>query len=172
MFQSKYAGTHEVLEAIEFATPDYSHVAKPEIDKWDRLFDSGPVTWVGNHYILAVPVENVNFMEGNIWNFDHAAALVEGIETGSHDIFSAPPARVWRIKAGDIKRTQRHARDGDLEYEYGMVVPWDRDDLRSYHAQLVDGNHRAAAAMVAGARYIYVYVLPNHREQVFKKDWE
>jgi hypothetical protein len=34
---------------------------------------------------------------------------------------------------------------------------------------LTDGNHRAFAAILAGEPFIYVYVLPNHRADVFDR---
>ena len=129
------------------------------------------MSWIGNHYLLDIPVENIHFMEGNQWYLGHAAAIYEGIENGEIKYLEPPAARVYRVTASDIKSTQKHERDGDLEYDMGMVEPWEQEDLRTYNAQLLDGNHRALAAIAAGASTITVYVSQNYRENVYKKDW-
>ena len=46
-----------------------------------------------------------------------------------------------------------------------------RTEQGEYYAQLLDGNHRAAAALLAGEPYIYVYVGENYRANVRKKDY-
>jgi hypothetical protein len=152
-------------------TYDYLNILTPGDFDYDEINRDRPVSWIGYHYLVDIPVENIDFMEGNIWYFGHAAAILEGIEDGRIKYLQPPVARVYRVTASDIKSTQKYERDGELEYQVGMTEPWDKYDLRTYHAQLLDGNHRALAAIAAGADTITVYVSPNYRDQVYKKDW-
>jgi hypothetical protein len=131
------------------------------------------VTWIGTKgYLVAIPVSNVLFMEGNQWYPEHGAALLEGIRDGSNRILEVPGARVYRIMASDVKQSEKYEKAGELSYQLGMTSPWTKGDIGSYYAQLLDGNHRAAAAILAGDQYIYVYVGENTRENVRKKDFE
>jgi hypothetical protein len=176
----RFEGTEEVLDAIRAAEPDYEFLPRGgnfEKSRPERVSDLHPVravTWLGTKgYLVAIPVDNINFMEGNIWNFEHAAGLLEGIRDGSNRVLRAPAARVYRVKAYDVKQSQKFARDGELSYQMGMVEPWTKADMGQYHAQLLDGNHRAAAAMIAGDSFVYVFVGDNNtRENVYKKDFE
>jgi hypothetical protein len=175
MTNFKYEGTRELVDLIrsEEVEPTYGYlevIQHGDFD-YDELNQDRPVSWIGNHYLVDIPVENIHFMEGNQWYFGHAAALYEGIESGKIRYLRPPAARVYRVKASDIKMTQKFERDGELEYQASMVTPWEQSDLRTYEAQLLDGNHRALAAMAAGASTVSVYVGQNYRENVYKKDW-
>jgi hypothetical protein len=171
----KFEGTEEVLDSVRDAEPTHEFIEAPDQSKW-RPSDLHPVrnvTWLGSKgYLVAIPVENILFMEGNIWNFGHAAALLEGIRDGSNHVLQAPAGRVYRVMASDVKQTAKYERDGELSYQVGMTEPWTKAEMGQYHAQLLDGNHRAAAAILAGDPYIYVYVAENSRENVRKKDFE
>jgi hypothetical protein len=174
----KYEGTQELVDLIqsEEIEPTYGYleiITEDDFEPYDRdaVNRDRPVSWLGNHYLLDIPVENIDFMEGNQWYLGHAAALYEGIGDGRIKYFRPPAARVYRITASDIKQSQRFERDGELEYQLSMTSPWDKYDLRTYNAQLLDGNHRALAAIAAGADTIPVYVLEGYRENVYKKDW-
>ena len=175
----KFEGTEEVLDAIREAEPDHEFLpaggnfapARPE--RPSDIHRGRSVTWLGTKgYLLAIPAKNINFMEGNTWGFGHAAGLLEGILDGSNRILEAPAARVWRVRSADVKQTQKFDADDELSYQVGMTEPWTREEIGEYHAQLLDGNHRAAAAMLAGDPFIYVYVAENSRENVYKKDFE
>lgn len=169
----KFEGTEEILDAIRDAEPTRGYVFAPPPYRPSDIHQAGRVTWIGTKgYLVAIPVENVNFMEGNMWYPGHAAALLENIENGANHILEVPSGRVYRVTAKDVKQSEKFERDGELSYQLGMTSPWTRDDIGSYHAQLLDGNHRAAAAMLAGDQYIYVYVGENYRENVYKKDFE
>lgn len=171
----KFEGTRELVWAIQSGEiePTYGYLDILERDDFDHreLNRDSPVSWIGNHYLLDIPVENIHFMEGNIWYLGHAAALYEGIEDGRIKYLEPPAARVYRVDASDIKMSQKFERDGELEYQMGMVEPWGKEDLREYNAQLLDGNHRALAAIAAGASTVTVYVGENYRDNVYKKDW-
>jgi ParB-like chromosome segregation protein Spo0J len=60
---------------------------------------------------------------------------------------------------------------GTLEEQSRMVEPWTWDDVGQYKVQLVDGNHRAAAAMILGLDKILVTVGENFRENVDPRYW-
>lgn len=175
MSDFKFEGTEELVDAILSRqyepTYDYLEVLTPGDFDYDEINRDTPVSWIGRHYLLDIPVENIHFMEGNQWYLGHAAALYEGIEGGWIKYLYPPAARVYRVTADDIKQSQRFERDGQLEYQMGMTSPWEKSDLRTYNAQLLDGNHRALAAIAAGASTITVYVSENYRENVYKKDW-
>lgn len=177
----KFEGVEEVLDAIREAEPDHEflprggnfepiNLGKTPVSDLHRV---KAVTWVGSKgYLVAVPVENILFMEGNQWNFGHAAGLLEGIRDGSNRILEAPAGRVYRVDAREVKMSQKYERDGELSSQLGMTEPWTKEEMGQYHAQLLDGNHRAAAAILAGDPYVYVYVGENTRENVRKKDFE
>jgi hypothetical protein len=171
----KYEGTEELVDLILQGdiepTYDYLEILTPRDFDYDEINRDKPVSWIGNHYLLDIPVENIHFMEGNQWYLGHAMALYEGIENNTIKYLNPPVARVYRITAEDIKRTQKYERDGELEYQMSMTSPWERSDLRTYNAQLLDGNHRALAAIAAGASTITVYVSQNYRDEIYKKDW-
>ncbi len=170
----KFEGVEDVLEAIREADADFENVSPP--DRGYRVCDIhsvNKVTWIGSKgYVVRIPVKNVLFMEGNMWGFGHAKALLEGILDQSNYILEVPSARVYRVTAERRKESEKYERSGELSYQLGMTEPWTRDEQGEYYAQLLDGNHRAAAAMLAGEPYIYVYVGENTRENVYKKDLE
>jgi hypothetical protein len=171
----KFEGTAEILEAIRDADPTYDFISPREPSSYrpSEIHQGRSVTWLGSKgYLLPIPAKNILFMEGNTWNFGHGAALFEGIRDGSNHVLEAPAARVYRVTASHIKQSEKYERDGELSYQLGMTEPWTKAERGEYYAQLLDGNHRAAAAMLNGDPYIYVYVGENTRENVYKKDFE
>lgn len=176
----KFSGTQEVLEAILEADPDdtdpeYLPDYEAIVDKARRYPSSfhqeRHVTWIGTKgYLVRVPVENICFMEGNQWYFAHAAALLQQIKSGENHYFEAPAGRIYRVSAKDVKQSEKYEADGELDYQLGMVEPWTKADIGEYWAQLLDGNHRAAAAILAGDAYVDVYIGENYRDNVLKKD--
>lgn len=171
----KFIGTDEALDAIREAEPAYDYVREIDEDRWDEddHHHVRKVTWVGTAgYVVRIPAKNVLFMEGNQWFPSHGAALVEGIENGTRTTLQVPAARVYRVDSKRVKESQKYEKAGELEYQLSMNEPWTKDEQGEYYAQLLDGNHRAAAAMIAGEPYIYVYVGENYRENVRKKDYE
>lgn len=175
MSDFKFENVDDLVGMIrdEEVEPSFDHVeilGTPDFD-YSELNSDRPVSWVGSGYVVAVPVENIDFTDGNMWNFEHAAGIYTRIKEGQIRYVHCPAARVMRITAADIKQSQEFEESGELEEQLRMVSPWEKSDLRDYHAYMLDGNHRALAAMAAGASYIYVHVAPNYREYVYKKDW-
>ncbi len=169
----KFEGTQEILEAIEEAEPSYEYVSPPNRSQWRPrdLHQAGQVTWLGTKgYLVEIPVENILFMEGNQWYPGHAKALLDGILDESNHVLQAPAGRVYRVTAREVKMSQKYDKDNELSYQLGMAEPWTKAEMGEYYAQLIDGNHRAAAAILAGDRSIFVYVTENSRENVYKKD--
>jgi hypothetical protein len=171
-----FEGTQDILDVIDDAEPNYEHV---ELEERDEVLESGrdiidgrKVTWLHNTpYTVLVPVEKIQFMEGNLWNMPHAAALLD--EAANRDVvFEVPAARFYRIDADDVARTSRYEEEDELSYQVGMEKPWDEyDDEGTFYVQLVDGNHRAAAAMLMGEEVIPVTVGENYREDVLEEEW-
>lgn len=170
----KFVETEGVIDAVRAAEPTYDFVG--DVDRTyppSSIHQGRKVTWIGSKgYLVSVPAKNVLFMEGNQWNLGHAAALVERIRSGEGDILAVPAGRIYRITAREIAMSEKYERQGELEYQLGMTEPWTKAERGEYYAQLLDGNHRAAAALVVGEPYIYVYVAENTRENVYKKDFE
>jgi hypothetical protein len=174
VFASKFVGADDIIEAVKDAEPDDRHLQDVDLDAIDDadVHRVRKVAWVGHAgFLVQIPASHVLFMDGNQWNFAHAAAIYEGIGAG-RDVLEVPAARVYRIDAARVKLSQKYARDGVLEEQMGMLEPWTRADIGAYYAQLVDGNHRAAAALAANEPAIYVYVGENYRADVRKKDYE
>lgn len=167
---SKYANVDWMLEVISMSDPSWDYVRPPDVDRVQIVPDP-PVAWTVGHYGLWVPSENIHFMPDNIWYPEHAAALVEGLKDGSNPILDAPAARVYKVTPYDVESTQAEYAAGELEEQSGMVEPWTWDDVGEYHALILDGNHRAAAAMIMGLDRIVVTVGQNYRENVDPRDW-
>lgn len=163
---SMYVGTHDIVEAVIGSDPRDRDVNARECEP---DFYGRRVRWIGTGYIIEVSVNRVHFMEDNIWNFSHAAGVMRAMEEGL--CFEVPVARVHRIRASDVQYTQAYAKRGELEYQSSLTRPWTRADIGQYTAQLIDGNHRAVAAMALGEKVIWVYVSENYRGEVRKKDW-
>lgn len=168
---SYFVGADGIVEAVRDAEPDDSHVGiRDDLDAGMQSARVGPVEWAfDSEYVLEIPAEKVLFMEGNLWDHEHAAAVASAMAHG--EAFKIPPARVYRIDREKVRATRRYAKAGELEYQYNMTRPWSEKDVGTYYAQLLDGNHRAAAALSLGARSILVHVGQNHRDDVRKKDY-
>lgn len=163
---SFFTGTDEIVEAVRDAYPRFEHIkSSPSNLRGEnvRWFSDSP-------YVIKVSVDRIHFMEGNTWSFPHAAGVLHEMRVADA-AFEIPAARVHRITAGDVKDTQSLSKKGQLDYEWSMTHPWTKDDIGTYKAQLIDGNHRAAAAMALGEPWIYVYVTENTRNDVRVKDW-
>ena len=168
---SYFVATEGILEAVEDASPNDRNFSPPSRPRGMGVFEARRVGWLANsNYIVPIEADKILFMEGNLWNFGHAAAILDHLRHGGEHL-EMPAARVNRITADYVKSTEKAARDGDLEERYGMTKPWTRRDIGTYYAQLVDGNHRAAAAMAYGEPFLYVYVGENYRQNIYKKDW-
>ena len=167
---SFFVSTESFVDAVRDSSPDSTNVEP--IQETDRgKTERGRVVhwWWDSNYVVEVDTDKILFMEGNSWNFDHAGGVVESMEAG--EVFEVPAGRVHRITAEAVKMTQAHAKKGDLEEQYNMTRPWSRGDIGSYYAQLIDGNHRAVAAMVLREQSLPVYVGENYRDNIRKKDW-
>jgi hypothetical protein len=162
---------------LDDAEPDYTHydplfyAELPEDADEDELYHGRHVVWTGRPgYMLKVKAENVVPMLTNPFNAGHMAAIVESIEEDKV-VLEAPPARVEIIDGVDIDETQEAEERGDL-WEWNMTRPWTDHDAGEYYAVLTDNNHRTFAALAAGEPYVWVFVLPNHRDNVDPEDFE
>lgn len=164
---SHFTGVDDVVEAVREAEPDTSRV-EPAIE---GAHQGRTAAWVVNSpYIVSVDADKIRLTEGNPWNFVHAAGVAEAMRSGG--AFEPPAGRVYRVTADDVKRSQKYEPESeDLEYNEGLARPWTKRDVGAYYAQLLDGNHRAVAAMAIGESAIPIVVGPNYRENVRKKDW-
>lgn len=116
--------------------------------------------------IVEVPTDKIMFMEDNSWNFDHAEALVDLGRSGDRPIFLPPSGRFFRIDKDDYLNSKKYYENGELEYQRGMIKSWSKRDIDSFYVQLIDGNHRALAAMILGEIWIPVAIGPNYRQFV------
>lgn len=167
---SKFLDVDYMLEAISMTDPSWDYVEAADVDRLQIVPDE-PVAWAVGHYGLWVRSDNIRFMPENLWYPGHAAALVQGLVDGSNPILESPAARIHRVSPYDVESTQAEYSEGTLEEESGMSEPWTSDDIGQYKATLVDGNHRAAAAMSMGLQRILVTVGENYRENVDPGDW-
>ena len=75
---------------------------------------------------------------------EHAAGYMDAMRRTP---FEVPAARVYRIDAAAVKAAKKYDKADELEYQMLMEKPWPK--AGGYHAVLIDGNHRAAAAMAS-----------------------
>ena len=162
--------TEGALSALEDAEPDCSQYEDTDAD--GEVYAGRRVRWIGTPgKMVKIPAANILTMEGNSWHFGYAACLRDRIRDGDAYL-GAPAGRIYRVTAAEVKLTEKYERSGDLGYQVGMTRPWTRADVGDYHAQLLDGNHRAIAAIAAGEPYIWVYCGENYLANVRKKDLE
>lgn len=164
-----YDATNYALGMLGSAYPDATFVDSKRVfpGPEDPLIKGRRIDWaMTTPYVIEVPAEKIEFMEGNMWNFDHAAALLELIERGERPVFSMPAGRVYRIEDDDVQDTQEDFAAGELMYQRSMVRPWEPSDVGEFHAQLLDGNHRALAAIAAGEPSVPVIVSENYRPAI------
>ena len=155
----------EIVDVISREDPDMRHVECGERSN----IQGRNVSWYAESpYVVWIDAEKILFMDGNLWRASHAAGIAQGMRDGCS--FEPPAGRVHRLDAAAVKSTQDAAKRGDLE-GHNMVRPYTKRDIGTYYAQLIDGNHRAAAAMVLGESRIPVYVGENYRSEIRKKDW-
>jgi len=169
-----FTETPAALSYLEGVEPDHRHVSlTPKKEDADLPIMSGErVRWlIHTPYVVRVPVERVLLTEENEWNPAHAAALLEVIENEDGPVFRLPAARVHRIDRKDVKATEAERRDGQLEYQRSMLRPWEPTDVGHFYVKLLDGNHRALAAIAAGETWIPVVVGPDYRRDVKRGEW-
>lgn len=166
-----FVNTDLLVDEVAAVEPDLTHVDPQAPLHYRQKYAKYPGRrWWADGAIVRIDADKVLFMEGNEWNIPHAAGVLEYMRQGER--FEVPAARVYRVTAEDIRRTKKAAQQGNLEYDYGMARPWTTHDLGAYHAQLLDGNHRAAAALALGDSVIWVYVGEDYRKNVRKADLE
>jgi hypothetical protein len=175
-----FEGVDSLIDAAREAEPDFQYVDRDALEDHDGEIAWGGDAWHGHrvgwrldnaYAVVEVPVEKVQFMEGNAWNFSHAAALLDMVNTGGKPVFDLPAARLYRISEEDVVNTQREYDEDELAYERGMDEPWKPRDAGTFYVQLLNGNHRALAAMAANESSIFVTVGPNYRDDVREDEW-
>ena len=171
---SYFVGTDEIVQAVASASPATKNLHSIEVDEngeSDRfkILSGKRIKWAAEERVVKISADKIHFMTGNNWNFNHAAGILEAMKHG--EVFEVPAARIHRISADDVAYTQKATSTDKLEYDYDMLKPWEKSDVGSYTAQLIDGNHRAVAALAMHEPYIYVYVGENYRHEIDNSDW-
>lgn len=139
----------------------YDPVDPDSVDEED-IYHGRRVKWVGTPgLMMRVPVSRVLPMPENMWFPNQLARYVQAIDDG--DLLEPPAARVHIIDESTIQDSEERAEEGELEY------PFDESDLGQPYVVLLDGNHRAFAAILSGEPFIWVYVGENYRETA--KPW-
>lgn len=163
-----FSGVDDLVASVREAEPSRRHVGPVFRKKVPGELHGDRVRWdtAGSSCVVDVPVEKINFMEGNLWNFQHAAALLQNIEQGLKPVYEVPAARLYRISKRDVRQSQRWYEDDELEYQMSMERPWEDSDAGTFYVQLLNGNHRALAALAAGEDTVPVLVGSNYREDV------
>jgi len=160
-------GRHDVdfrwdqREWLEMATPDESWFSQPKPGSWndDMLYEGRDVTWVGYPgKMVRVDADMLTSTPENPFYYDHMAYLVEAIKTAPGNLLlEAPAGRVHTVDAGDVEYSQEAYEEGYLE-DTGMTRPWEESDIGRTYVHLLDGNHRAFAAIYAGEPFVWMYV--------------
>jgi hypothetical protein len=166
--------TQPNLGALASAEPDDSYFSLTTSEHLPGvpLIRGRNVDWiVGSNYVVWVPADHILFMEGNSWNFGHAAAIFRAIEAGQRPALELPAGRLYRIDDDLVRSTQALYDRDELEYQRGMEKPWTAKDAGTFWVQLLDGNHRALAAIAAGEEAVPVVVGENYRQDVHPHEW-
>lgn len=135
----------------------YERVDKKNVDDED-IYHGRKVKWVGTPgYMIRVPISRVFPMQENMWFPNQLARYVKAIDDG--DLLEAPAARVFVIDKRSVEESRDQAEAGEIEY------PFDEDDIGQPYVVLLDGNHRAFAAILSGEPFIWAYVGENYRKE-------
>lgn len=172
----KFIGTGDIVEQIR--SLDTDRVFDPSEDedrepRWRSVIYGQNVKWAAKPgHMLQIPRANVEFMPENIWDLEHAASIYRYMREmrSSMEPIRLPAGRVHRVTVADVKMSERFEAEGELDEQLGMTEPWTWDEVGTYETRLVDGNHRAAAALALGEPYIWIYVAENSMGEVRKKD--
>lgn len=148
---------------LEVGKPTYEYFDPDEALEYDeeQLYYGKRVAWVGAPGVMMhVPAWLVVPMRENIWYPDQLATYYDYITSTPEPVLEAPAARIHFVGRSLIEESQQLEDAGELEP--GLRAWEDEADGLPY-AVLLDGNHRAFAAILAGEPYIYVYVAENYR---------
>ena len=173
---SYFVGQDEFVDSLRDTEPDDTYVAlqeetfeEPDEDLAHR---GRGMSWLrDSNYLVLVPTDKILFTPENSWNPSHAAALYRIFKDGPRPLLKPPDARLHRITPDRVRQSDEWDDEGELEYQTSMERPWGKWDAGTFYVQLLDGNHRAAAAMAAGEEYIPVSVSNNYRDDVKDEEW-
>lgn len=167
-----YIGVQEAIDELKSTEPDATYVKTIDVSDDAHVIDGRRVRWhLDSNYVVWINADKIEFTPGNSWNRAHARALFDLIEAGDRPVFSIPAARVYRIDENDVAATVKEDAEDELDAQRGMAKPWKPADVGQLHAFLLDGNHRALAAIAAGEESIPVIVGDNYREDVLTDEW-
>lgn len=172
--QTRFLLTASVVDAVHGA-PAEDRDPVPQsfpVHTYERVLrlPQCKMAWiVRDTYEVVIPICNVLFMEGNMWDFPHVRALRRHAQ---RDRCLYPPAgRVYQVDEEHVVMSQRYAAAGELEYQMGLSRPWEEHEIGQLYAQLLDGNHRALAALLEGDSHVVVYCGENYREDLPDEVW-
>lgn len=167
-----FEDTQRTLDSLLEADPFAEHVREASESECAYVLSGRAVRWCGtSSYVVWVPADKILFMEGNTWGWGHARALYDLIESGANPLLEIPAGRLYRITPEVVASTQADYDKDELGYQRGMEKPYSAADAGTFWVQLVDGNHRAAAAIAAGEESIPVIVGENYRGDVRPEEW-
>lgn len=156
----------DICEYLDNVEPDDAYFTQPTDFDEDDLYVGRRVAWVGvPGAMLRIDADMITATPGNPFNFGQLAFLRDAIANADGSIvLEAPAARIHTVSEAHMEESQRAFDDGE---DYGgMTRPWDPSDVGKLYAHLLDGNHRAFAAICAGEPYVWVIVGPNYRDDV------
>lgn len=109
--------------------------------------------------MMRVKAEQVVPVIGQQWGPDQLATVLDAIERSDEITLRPAAARVHLLGDSHVEESEDYLSDN-------MTRPWDAEDVGQPYAVLVDGNHRAFAALLSGEPYIWVYVGEDYRDDV------
>lgn len=167
---SYFAGVDELLEALDNVESGRLYGDEKLDEDSFEIIEGRNARWAKtSNYIVEVPIDKIEFTQENNWFLPRAKAYQSLIENGA--LLEPPAGRLFRIKAADVKQSKKWEKTGELRYQTNMLVPWNKADTGTFYVQLLDGNHRALAAIAAGEVSIPMIVGQNYRDDVKKKEW-
>lgn len=151
---------------LEGVRPSYDHVEpEPQPERPDHVYPGKRVRWIGEPGVMMkIPSAYVLPTMENTFYARHFAALYQQIANGERRYIEAPPARINTVTPIDVRETHEAVRDHRLD-ELWMTRPWERWNLGHTYVRLQNGNHHTFAAILAGEPHVWVYVLPNYRDE-------
>jgi hypothetical protein len=132
-------------------------VAPAEENRHVTVYEGERARWAGTKgEMMELPASMIVPMPGNHWYPDRLVDYAVAIRAGV--LFEPPSARIYIVSETEVEESPLEVADGKYDY------PFEEEDIGEPYAFLIDGNHRAFAAILSGERSVWVHVVRAYLE--------